>query len=153
MAEIAHNINIVIPRIARMADGFESFAQETIEDAMNEDVMPIWHEHISLEDHSLEDLRKLGHPYSTRFAADSFMHPDSEVHEQDGGLIEGSKIEIRPGEVSLINDSPEYVFLRYGTETMRIRDPGGATIKQALPLIMKRFYTAFQNAFIQFFTS
>ncbi|WP_196607431.1 hypothetical protein [Pectinatus frisingensis] len=40
----------------------------------------------SLTDHTLEDLAKMGHPYSKKKATDSGPHPDDIVHNQSGTL-------------------------------------------------------------------
>ena len=120
---------------------------------MNEDLLPRWYEHIDLEDHDLEELRKLGHPYAVRFGVDSFMHPDSEVHKQDGSLYEGTSVQTKGNAVILVNTSPHYIFLRYGTSTMRMRDPGGAALGEALKPIKARFATEVRGAIVQYFTS
>ena len=104
-----------------------------------------------MNDHSLEDLRKLGHPYSTKFSKDSFVHPDDVVHVQDGNLLGSSIIERGEGFVRLVNDSPEYAYLRYGTTKMRMRDPGGEAMKEALPKIQQRFKDGVRHAVIQYF--
>lgn len=128
------------------------YMQEVVNRVVTEDVWPIWIKHISLNDHSLEDLAKLGHPYSTRYGANSFAHPDSEVHTQSGNLVETSHIvntaTTTGCSTSIINDSPHYIFLRYGTRTMRMRDPAGATMGEALPLVKKRLKEEVKNAII-----
>jgi len=128
--------------IKLIGSGAPRYMAEVLMRCMTEDVWPKWIEHINVQDHSLEDLRKLGHPYSTRFAADSFVHPDSQVHTQGGDLMDESKI-VTVGTpngpaVRLINTSPHYIFLRYGTQTMRMRDPGGTALAEALPAIRRR---------------
>lgn len=157
MAQATHNLRIVIDKIKSFGNGMPQYMADVLERAMVEDVYPVWIEHISLQDHSLEDLRNLGHPYSTRLPADSFIHPDWEVHEQSGSLLENSRVESGNSDVGptvqIINTSPHYVFLRYGTTTMRIRDPGGHVLDQALPAIRRRFAAEVRGAIVKIFVS
>lgn len=81
---------------------------------------------LSLDDHTLEELRKLGHPYSVTKGVDS-LHPDAMIHEQTGNLKRS--IRIQPPEettsrrfsVFVTSNSPYLPFLLYGTSTMRAR--------------------------------
>ena len=157
MAELVfHNLDIVIRRIKAVGEGAPKYMQDVLNRVMAEDIWPLWIKQISLQDHSLEDLAKLGHPYSTRFGADSFVHRDVEIHQQSGDLVQSSRIiqRIGSGEVTcvLANSSPHYIFLRYGTRNMRIRDPAGEVMKTALPLIKKRFANEVRGAIIEFLT-
>jgi hypothetical protein len=146
-----HNLDIAIEKIRSIGGGAEAYMAQLVRDAMHEDVWPQWVAHISLNDHTLEDLRKLGHPYSTRYGADSFMHKDEDVHIQSGDLLNASHIvEVRPGVMHLINTAREYVFLRFGTSKMRPRDPGAAALRDALPAIKKRFAEGVKNAIIKY---
>lgn len=82
---------------------------------------------ISLDDHTLEELRKLGHPYSTSLPVDSFHGSDALVHEQSGKLKR--TIRVWPPEettsrrfsVYITSSAPYLPFLLYGTSTMRAR--------------------------------
>lgn len=152
-----HNLDIVMRRIRAVGGGAAKYMADVLERSMRQDVWPRWIEQISLQDHTLEDLRALGHPYSTRFGTDSFVHPDSEVHEQSGSLIQGTRIETlntpQGPAVRLVNSSPHYVFLRYGTRTMRMRDPGGAALALALPAIRRRIAEEVKHAIVQIYTS
>jgi hypothetical protein len=152
-----HNLDVVINRIKAIGGGAQKYFEEVLGRCMNDDVWPLWIKHISLQDHSLEDLRKLGHPYSTRFDVDSFMHPDSEVHRQSGSLIEGSHITTvsTTGSctVQLSNSSPHYVFVRYGSRTMRMRDPAGTVMRLGRPLIEKRIQDEIKGAIVKILVS
>jgi hypothetical protein len=144
-----HNLEISIGKIKSLGGGAETYLQQLVRDSMNEDVWPQWMRHITLSDHTLADLRKLGHPYSTREGADSFTHPDEDVHIQEGVLVDSSRIEEpSPGVLQLVNTAAEYVFLRYGTSRMRARDPAAAAMRDALPAIRKRLVNGIKGAII-----
>jgi hypothetical protein len=156
MAEmIVHNLDVVIRNIKAIGGGAPRYMNDVLTRCMSIDVWPRWVNHIKLTDHSLEDLARLGHPYSTRFGVDSFMHPDSEVHKQSGSVFESSRIvdSTSNGEVrtAIMCTSPHYIFLRYGTRFMRMRDPGGAALGEALPDIKKRFATEVKQAIVKLY--
>ena len=78
-------------------------------------------------DHSLEDLRALGHPYSTQESAGSAPHPDFIIHEQSGdflGSIGAEKVTVNEaaveGGVHITDRKAEWLLL--GTPSMRPRD-------------------------------
>ncbi len=81
---------------------------------------------ISLDDHTLQELRKLGHPYSRDKGVDS-LHDDRLVHEQSGklkGSIRVSAVEettTRRFSVFISSSDPVMPWLLYGTATMRPR--------------------------------
>lgn len=149
-----HNLDVVVDKLTKLGGGASKFMGDVVERAMREDVWPRWVKQISLSDHTLEELALLGHPYSTRYATDSFAHPDEQVHIQSGNLLEGSRIERKDTagvvSVQLVNDAPEYVDLRFGTSRMRIRDPGGAALRDALPAIKARFKEEVKAAVISY---
>jgi hypothetical protein len=149
-----HEIDVFIKGLTAIGGGAPKYLDAVLWRCMNLDVWPLWIKQISLSDHTLEELRRLGHPYSKIYGKDSFVHPDDVVHIQDGGLLGGSKIEKSKDGLGwqLINDAPEYIQLRYGTKYMRIRDPGGAALFYALPLIKKRFGDEVKGAIIQILT-
>lgn len=156
MAEvIVHNLDIVIKNLKAVGGGAASYMTDVLNRCMTIDVWPRWVNHINLTDHSLEDLAKLGHPYSTRFGVDSFLHPDSEVHKQSGSVFETSRIvnasDSSSTKVQIVCTSPHYIFLRYGTRYMRMRDPGGATLGEALPDIKRRFATEVKQAIVKLY--
>lgn len=152
-----HKVDVVLRRIQNFGTRGPAYLDSVVERCMELDVLPRWYEHISLEDHSLEDLRRLGHPYAARFAVDSFIHPDSEVHKQSGSLYESTHVQRRSGANGaawlLINTSPHYVFLRYGTVNMRMRDPGGVALGEALPFIKRRWQEEVKYGIVEFFTA
>jgi hypothetical protein len=151
-----HNLNISMAHIRAIGGGAPKYMGELVKQAMEQDVWPRWLKHISLTDHSLQDLANLDHPYANRYAIDSFAHPDEDVHIQSGDLVNKSRMEFEGGSdrfvARLINESEEYVYLRYGTSKMRMRDPAGATMREALPAIKKRFADGVKAAIIQYTT-
>lgn len=82
---------------------------------------------ISLDDHTLEELRKLGHPYAVGATPD-FHGDDRLVHQQTGELLRSIKVEdpieesSRTLYVAITSNSPYMPFLIHGTSTMRPRD-------------------------------
>lgn len=88
-------------------------------------------EHIELTCHSLADLADLGHPYSTRFPEDSFVHPDDYLHIQSGHLHANveSISEVNTSNNTAVaavgvseNKVPYIGYLIDGTSKMRPRD-------------------------------
>lgn len=83
----------------------------------------------SMSDHTLKDLRDLGHPYSKRYAPNSFEHPDCLIHKQtaDAGASFAdsfvTKTEAHGGSVrvEVYNVAPHWRYLKDGTKTMRRR--------------------------------
>ena len=150
-----HNLDVTFRRVIGVGGGAPKYMMGILERAMREDVWPNWIREISLNDHTLEDLRNLGHPYSTRFGKDSFVHPDEQVHAQSGDLRAMSKIELHPSAmaVRLTNNSREYIYLRFGTSIMRMRDPGGAALRDSYVAIKERFQNEVRNAIFDVFTS
>jgi hypothetical protein len=152
-----HRLTIVINRIKSLSAAMPQYMEDVMMRCMTDDIIPFWRQHIGLQDHSLEELAKLGHPYSRRFAVDSFIHPDSEVHEQSGSVMESTQIvaDSVPGgrRVRLICTSPHWIFLRYGTRTMRMRDPAGVTMRDALPKIKARIHREIRGAIVEYMKS
>jgi hypothetical protein len=144
-----HSIDIFIRKIAAIGGGAPAYLDAVTERCMNFDLYPRWVEQISMNDHTLEQLAALGHPYSKRYSKDSFVHPDDVVHIQDGNLLGSSSILKAAKGWLLVNTSPEYVWLRYGKGRMRMRDPGGAAIQNALPAIRDRFRREVKNAIVE----
>lgn len=151
-----HNLNISLDHIRAIGGGAPKYMSDLVTLAMGVDVWPIWLKHISLTDHSKQDLDRLGNPYATRYAIDSFAHPDADVHIQSGDLVNKSRLEYEDTSTRsvarIINESPEYIYLRYGTSVMRMRDPAGATMAEALPAIKKRFADGIRSAIIEYVT-
>ena len=151
-----HRLDIVMQRIRAVGGGAAKYMTDVLERCMTQDLWPLWLEHISLQDHSLEDLRNLGHPYSVRYGINSFVHADDEVHTQSGELIAQSRVDSmmtpQGPAIRLTNTSPHYIFLRYGTSKMRMRDPGGAALRDALPAIRRRLAEEVRHAIIQLYT-
>jgi hypothetical protein len=147
-----NDLEISIQKIRSIGGGAAAYLKATLMDAMQLDVLPEWQAYIGLDDHSLKDLAQLGHPYSTRYGTDSFVHPDEYVHIQSGDLLHSSHIEDQGDAVVLVNTSEHYKYLRFGTSVMRMRDPGGAALRDALPKIKKRFADAVKGALIDYIT-
>ncbi len=79
----------------------------------------------SARDHSLADLRKLGHPYSTRFGRDHGPHPDWLIHRQTSDLYNSwswqvVSITARGVTVKVWNTSGHAKYM-LGTHRMRVR--------------------------------
>jgi len=80
----------------------------------------------SLTDHSLQDLKMLGHPYSKR-NPQKLHEPDFLVHKQSGKLLESKYSGIKEASISLFqlkasayvgfdkNIAPHAVFVIFGT--------------------------------------
>jgi hypothetical protein len=152
-----HGIDILIKKIQSVGQGAPRYMFSVLEQALKLDVWPEYIRHISLQDHSLEDLRNLGHPYSKRYPTDYFSaHRDDSVHIQSGDLLESSQIVM--GEdaagvyAQIVNTSPHYLAIRYGTPTMRMRDPGGAALADSFEAVKRRFAFMVRSAIIEYFT-
>lgn len=151
-----HNIDAFISKLKSIGGGAPQYLDAVMERCMRNDLWPLWVKQISMHDHTLQALAQLGHPYSTRYGKDSFVHPDDVVHIQDGNLLGGSYIEHGAGSGGQVvwqlrNDAEEYVYLRYGTATMRMRDPGGEAMREALGPIRRRFRNEVKDAIVKFF--
>lgn len=157
MLRMVHNVQIVISKIRSFSGGFKPYMSQLLLDAMNDDVMPRWKANVTLADHSLRELAELGHPYSKKYPADSGPHPDYDVHEQSGELVSSTVVEVSSvggnQAVRLVNSSAHYEYVRYGTRTMRPRDPGGEALADAMPDIKARFAEGVQGAAIEYFES
>ena len=152
-----HNVEIVADKIRNFAGGMRGFMSQTLADAMVDDVLPKWNEHVTLPALTRQELAALDYPYSTRHGQDSGPSPDYDVHEVSGSLVAGTSVEEssvagNPA-VRLINSSPHYEFIRYGTRLMRPRDPGGQALAEALPAIKERFAENVHGARLEFFGS
>ena len=145
-----HDLEISIGKLRSIGGGASKFLKDTLEAAMREDVWPAWQKFIGLDDHSQADLDALGNPYALRYGTDSFVHPDAYVHIQTGELEHSSQIETTSDGMRLVNTSDHYQYLRYGTSVMRMRDPAGAAMADALPKIKKRFADAVRGALINY---
>jgi hypothetical protein len=82
---------------------------------------------ISLDDHTLQELRTLGYPYAVAGSGTGLHGTDSLVHEQTGKLRQSIKqwppeeTTSRRFTVYVTSDVPYLPFLLYGTATMRPR--------------------------------
>ncbi len=103
----------------------------------------------SLTDHSLAQLRKLGHPYR-QGAAQGQPHPDWLVHMQEGTLQEGltrSPVQetATSAQVEINSAAPHTWFLLLGTRRMRPRDFVSAsliTTQKATSAIYEYYFKA-----------
>jgi hypothetical protein len=80
----------------------------------------------ALTDHTLDDLRRMGHPYRRR-APQGVPHNDWLVHNQSGDLVEGlsrKPLVVKKGsiEVAITSRSKHTWYLLLGTRKMRPRD-------------------------------
>ena len=146
-------LSVTIKKLQAMSESSSKYAASILMRCVQQDFMPKWDDHINLQDHSLEDLRKLGHPYSNRYAINSFVHPDSFVHEQSGDLLNSFEIrQSTEGEnpvVEMISTSETYKYIRFGTSTMRIRDPASEAIKESIPAIKDRWENEMKGAIVE----
>ncbi len=105
-----------------------------------------------LQDHSLAELRALGHPYAQRHPAGSGPHPDYEVHHQSGELQDTLRVEHegvwRGGQVaSEVHDDADHLWhVLQGTDVMRPRDFASAAILRGLGAAEMRYRLAFAAA-------
>lgn len=82
---------------------------------------------ISLDDHTLEELRALGHPYSTSLPAGNLHGDDRLVHDQTGKLRSSIKVTApqatttRTFSVFVSSTSEHMKYLIFGTSRMRPR--------------------------------
>ena len=82
---------------------------------------------ISLDDHTLEELRQMGHPYAANKAPGSLHGDDRMVHTQSGEFLKSIRVSQpeRTTEkrftVYVTSDDPILPFLLYGTSRMRPR--------------------------------
>lgn len=154
MAEIRiHNLDIVLGKLKVIGGGAPQYVSEVVDRAIRQDLLPKWLDHTTLTDHSLEDLANLGHPYSTKSGVDSFVHPDSFVHEQSGSLAQGTSasVENQGSRIvgKLTNTSPNYEWVGPKQRgRMRLRDPGGAALAAASESIIRRLHTEIRNAIL-----
>lgn len=82
-------------------------------------------ENASLEDHSLKELEKLGHPYASRNPQEIHT-PSYQVHTQSGDLVDAvSQRQINQYAIDVGVDetkAPHVVHVIYGTSKMVARD-------------------------------
>jgi len=126
--------------------------------AVNEVVGMIHHDFrnaASLTDHTLRDLRALGHPYATR-APQPIHSPMWLVHKQSGTLYNairkksaslGSMIR---GEVYLdIGEAPYGIFVLFGTKKMVRRDFMRETLNENIDLYIDGFMDVLRSASVK----
>lgn len=83
---------------------------------------------ISLEDHTLEDLRNMGYPYRVDGPKDMIHGDDRMVHIQSGKLKDSIKLEpvsqdtSRKFTIHISSTDPIMPYLIYGTSKMRPRN-------------------------------
>lgn len=104
----------------------------------------------SLTDHSLQELRKLGHPYR-QGAAPGNLHPDWLIHYQKGTLQEGLKrgqvVKYRDSvEAGITSSAPETWYLLLGTRRMRPRDFVSAALIQTQRVTSQIYEFYFKQA-------
>jgi hypothetical protein len=82
---------------------------------------------ISLDDHTLAELRRLGHPYARKGGGKRVHSDDRDVHIQSGRLRKSIKLSpveettSRRFTVYAVSDAPEMRHLIWGTTMMRPR--------------------------------
>lgn len=96
-------------------------------------------ENITLRDHTLQDLRKLGYPYSVRDPR-GIHDPEWQVHEQSGEMVDAVRIEeTRKGFRIGVDDAlaPHAIFVVFGTSKMISRDFITGSIRQTEPQVRR----------------
>lgn len=77
-----------------------------------------------VDEHTLKELAKMGHPYAKRKPKDQ-PHPDEVVHQQSGALAKGFRVTRVKEEgglsIGLSHTSAVVDYLIFGTATMRPR--------------------------------
>ena len=93
---------------------------------INKEYLKAVDNNLSLDDHTLQELRKLGYPYS-HGKPENVLHDDKMVHEQTGALrksIKSTPVQqdsSRRFTVSVSSSDPKLPFIIYGTTHMRPR--------------------------------
>ncbi len=121
LENVIRNMEMVTPQLEQRLDAAAKLAADELEKTVKE--------FAQIEDHTLQDLADMGHPYSTRFGTDSGPHPDEIVHRQSGKLYDNiEKVVRRSGRRLLImcgvdENKVEYIkWLIDGSSIMRPRD-------------------------------
>ncbi|QGH73024.1 MAG: hypothetical protein [Siphoviridae sp. ctCJE6] len=146
---------LVARNIIRVGGGFLSTVNQTMEsvrDILDSEVT----KNISLEDHTLADLRRLGHPYAARHGDKGLpLHdPYWQVHKQSGRLLSSKrsgtvKASVSSGKLEALafvglseSVAPHALFVVFGTSKMIPRPVlAGSRLKSldpAVKLIKKR---------------
>lgn len=122
--------DLVIKNIKSFGGGFERHLNKTMDQARNmldEEIT----KNISLSCHSLEDLRKAGHPY--RLSGPGLHNPDWQVHTQSGEMLKSKTSGTIPARYAggqfratayvAMDERLEYnAYVIYGTSKMIPRD-------------------------------
>lgn len=137
--------DLVLRNLNKWSAGFVKHVNETMAQVagMMDDQTTL---NMSLRDHSLDDLRKLGHPYATRSPQD-IHDPIFQIHEQSGNLlqsktsgVDGADIDsgvLRASAWVKLDDSlaPYAAFIVYGTSKMIPRPVLMGSRDEVLPQI------------------
>lgn len=154
---VVHNLDVVVRGLNNFGNNARRRMDDVLQTVMAEDVMPKWMEHVTLAALSLKDREMMGYPYSVLHGKDSGPEPDYDVHEVTGSLVSSSTVESDEiggnPTVRLVNTSPHYELIRYGTRFMRPRDPGNETLQEALPGIKDRFASEIEAGVVELFES
>jgi hypothetical protein len=108
-------------------------------------------ENASLTDHSLEDLKRLGYPYS-RAHPKRIHTPEWLVHVQSGQLLSSVRhaVEMKPKSISALvyldqRIAPHAKFVILGTRRMVSRDFLSGTLIVELPALRRIFSATFKR--------
>ncbi len=123
--------DLIVNNIIKYQAGFLRVVNETmgsVKEILDQQITL----NMSLQDHSLEELRKLGHPYATRYGVHGAgLHdPYFQVHSQSGNLLSSKQsgvigADIQEGRLTATafvkldpSIAPYALFLVYGTSKM-----------------------------------
>lgn len=154
------NTELVIRNIHRFGDGFMKHVNKgmkVISGMLKEEIQ----QNISLQDHSLESLRRLGHPY--RIGGEGLHHPESyKVHLQSGKLVGSLKqgveeasidfMTLKAGAWAGVDESiaPHALHVFFGTSKMIPRDFLSPALKAVGPRALIYLQQKLRDAVVSF---
>lgn len=118
-------------------------------------------QNISMQDHDLESLRRLGHPY--RIGGSGLHHPESyRIHIQSGQLVGSLKHGVEEANIELgtlkagawagldENIAPHALYVFWGTSKMIPRDPLSPALKAVGPRALSYLEANLRDAIVSF---
>ncbi|MFA5089796.1 MAG: hypothetical protein WC510_02025 [Candidatus Omnitrophota bacterium] len=151
---------LVIKNIRNFGGGFLKHVNRSMKEVsgmLKEEIQ----QNISLQDHSLESLRRMGHPY--RIVGPGLHHPESyKVHIQSGQLVSSLKQGVQEANIEFMalkagawagvdeNIAPHALYVFYGTSKMIPRDFLSPALKAAGPRALVYLKDNLRDAIINF---